>query len=188
VTIEYREGEPLIVREGTRAELAKITAYMRHGPALRTDGTPVIEHLYRVAKTVREHGGTDHEEAVAWLHDSVEDTDMLVSDIVKSFGIEVARDVWDLSEPREIRGLGGDWRHRRRVALAELMSPSATLVRLADIHDNAQTMREAKPDYFEIWRQKKIDIVYQLPRPMVLNALRVLTLDALGVTIDRIAT
>lgn len=48
-------------------------------------GAPYVVHLAEVAETVRSVGGTDIQIAVAFLHDTVEDTDVTLDDIYAEF-------------------------------------------------------------------------------------------------------
>lgn len=59
---------------------------------------PHILHIQEVADMVWASGGTDNEVIAAWLHDSVEDTNVTLEDIEKEFGKEVAEIVSGLTD------------------------------------------------------------------------------------------
>ncbi len=72
----------------TIIEKAKNFAKKAHKNHTENDNlkTPYFFHLQRVARLVQLSGGTDDEIASAWLHDTVEDTDVTIDDIRKEFG------------------------------------------------------------------------------------------------------
>lgn len=55
------------------------------GVANKHDGEPYVLHLDRVFCLVRDAGGDEVQQAVAWLHDTVEDTDVTLQDIRVAF-------------------------------------------------------------------------------------------------------
>ena len=167
------------IRDGDVVDQAKLWAFLAHNHE-RVTGEPYTEHLRRVAEIVAEHGGDPAARATAWLHAILEGTPIRLHQVLEAFGKHIARDVYALTDPPEIRGLGAEWRHARLVALAPTLSPTAILVKLADIYDNAQTMASAKPEYFEAWRDAKYEIIFRLHRVKDHDQIRRLTLTALG--------
>lgn len=102
-------------------------AYERHGHQTRRDGvTLYIEHVQRVALMMRARGN-DIAEAVAWLHDVVEDTGA-IDWANERFPAPVEVAVVALT--RKDGEAYGDY--IERVA----RNPRARLVKLADIFDN----------------------------------------------------
>ena len=67
--------------------------------------TPYIFHLRRVAALVALSGGSDEEIAAAWLHDTIEDTNVTLKDIEREFGGAVARIVSGLTDLPEWENL-----------------------------------------------------------------------------------
>lgn len=55
------------------------------GDKNKHDGELYILHPHRVSILVRDRGGDDVQVAIAWLHDTVEDTPLLLSDIYEEF-------------------------------------------------------------------------------------------------------
>ncbi len=109
-------------------------ALIAHKGQLDKNGRPYIEHVSRVAARVR-HGG-EHLRAVAWLHDTVEDDGIPLSDLHSAgFPVEVIEAVDAISRRRE----DDDAAYYRRV----LMSPVARQVKRADIADNCDERRLA---------------------------------------------
>jgi len=59
------------LKEVERAELVARDAHAGHTDKV---GAPYIEHVERVVAAVRDAGGDEQVQAVAWLHDVIEDT------------------------------------------------------------------------------------------------------------------
>lgn len=93
------------------ADFARHVATQAHGSQTRRDGTPYIEHPKRVAELMRMYRSDSHEIealcAAAYLHDTLEDTDLTYYDIVQNFGYMIASLVAELtSNPEMKRGVG----------------------------------------------------------------------------------
>jgi (p)ppGpp synthase/HD superfamily hydrolase len=117
--------------------VAKARALAEHAHASQVDkaGRPYIEHLARVASVVADHPVSPAlSQAVAWLHDSIEDTDLNEQDLTAAgMPREVVTAVTAIThiphEPRE--------NYYTRLRRNEL----ARLVKLADIADNSDPGR-----------------------------------------------
>lgn len=71
--------------ERERAALAERIAREAHAGQFRRDGTtPYITHPAKVVALLRAAGASDEELAVAWLHDVLEDSKLLGTDLVAS--------------------------------------------------------------------------------------------------------
>lgn len=79
--------------------LVKALAYAneKHKDQKRKDGTPYIFHPVRVALLLKERGYDEKHQLVGLLHDTLEDTDATVEEIME-FGPEVAEAVIRLSK------------------------------------------------------------------------------------------
>jgi (p)ppGpp synthase/HD superfamily hydrolase len=61
-------------------DTAMLIALEAHGGTRnKHDGEMYSKHLARVWMNVRDHGGGDVQQAIAWLHDTLEDTDVTPS-------------------------------------------------------------------------------------------------------------
>ncbi|WP_395739268.1 HD domain-containing protein [Prosthecobacter sp.] len=81
-----------------RTELARKIATECHEGQTRRDGvTPYIVHPEKVAEIVEKLGGGETEIIVAWLHDTVEDTEMTHERLMELFGPEIAEAVQALT-------------------------------------------------------------------------------------------
>lgn len=109
-------------------------AHAAHAGQVDKAGRPYIEHVARVALAVE---GDDEAEAVAWLHDVLEDCPAH-SHLVSKFPPIIAEAVADLSRYPNL-GDASYYRNIRRNSLA-------LKVKLADIADNSDEARLALLD------------------------------------------
>lgn len=92
------------------------------------DGEPYILHVHRVATHVRDRGLDETHQAVAWLHDTLEDTDLTASELNAAFPPDVAAAVITLTKTR---GQSNEYYYHN---LAH--NPIAARVKISDIVDN----------------------------------------------------
>lgn len=108
------------------------------GDRNKHDGELYLLHVARVAALVEARGGDDVDIAVAWLHDTVEDTILNYDDITQAFLPYLDPDrhpVLEIVEAvRAITKVAGesnnDYYHRVK------LNPVARRVKLCDMHDN----------------------------------------------------
>lgn len=113
---------------------ARTLALEAHAGQVDKAGHPYIGHVGRVAAAVR---GDDEAEAVAWLHDVVEDCPAFAGQ-VQAFPAPLQDAVWLLSRTP---AADADTYYARISA-----DPLALKVKLADIADNADEARLASLD------------------------------------------
>ena len=118
-------------------------------------GEPYIMHPFEVAKIVSTIPHSDEMLAAAWLHDTVEDTNVTSLDIHKEFGPIVGRYVWqltDVSTPsygnRSIRK-AIDRRHTKG-AEANVKS-----IKLADLISNTKSITEHDLGFAKVYLTEK---------------------------------
>jgi len=121
-------------------ERAEIFATKTHSGQLRKDGiTPYIEHPRAVVRLLMEAGvNNDDILASAWLHDVIEDCDVIIDEIKQEFNNEVARVVAALTRDcsRE--------EYSERIRKADL---AVQLVKIADMVHNCQSIiKEIPPE------------------------------------------
>ena len=115
---------------------ARDLAYRAHAGQVDKAGRPYIEHVARVAAAVSDDPIA---EAVAWLHDVLEDCpDPDVFNEVSEFPEDIFWAVWTLTRPKDD---GSD-----RYYVYVQLDPLALRVKLADIADNADEARLALLD------------------------------------------
>lgn len=122
-------------------DVARSIATRAHLEQVDKSGQPYIGHPARVAERVR---GDDAAEAVAWLHDVVEDTTITLNDLREHFPEVVIRAVDAMSKRS---GEPIDDYYSRVMA-----NSVARAVKLADIADNTDPQRLALLDEATIAR------------------------------------
>ncbi len=121
----------------TIATRAEALARSAHADQVDKAGLPYADHPARVAARVRISApGDESAEAVAWLHDVVEDTNVTLDDLADEFGSLVAAGVEAITRRP---GEDGD-AYYLRIAANRL----AFLVKAADLADNTDPVRLAK--------------------------------------------
>lgn len=121
----------------------------------RYDGRPYIVHPIAVAEIVRSVPHTPEMIAAALLHDTVEDTDATLSDINEAFGPRVATLVaWltDISTPFHGNRQVCKELDRQHLALAPV---AAKTIKLADLIDNAISIKSGDPNFWKIFGAEK---------------------------------
>ena len=113
----------------TDVEAARALATRMHREQLDKAGLPYITHPMRVASRLV----SPEAQVVAWLHDTVEDTALALSEIEERFGPETAAAVDAISRRR-----GEAWAdYIDRVA----SNPMARQVKISDLIDNSNLSR-----------------------------------------------
>jgi (p)ppGpp synthase/HD superfamily hydrolase len=129
-------SDPLVV---AAAEFAR-TAHEDVNHLRKYTGESYAVHLEAVAGMVAEVTDDPEVVAVAWLHDTLEDTETKADDLNDNFGSRVARlveDLTDVSRPED--GNRKRRKSRDRGHLAHAL-PAAQTVKLADLIDNARSI------------------------------------------------
>ena len=127
----------------TDIEAAKSLATKAHEGQTDKAGLPYITHPERVASRL----STPEAQVVGWLHDTVEDTPLTLSDISKKFGPETAAAVDAIS-----RRDGEKWSdYIDRVAA----NPMARQVKISDLVDNSNLTRIPHITLKDVKRQAK---------------------------------
>jgi (p)ppGpp synthase/HD superfamily hydrolase len=114
---------------------------------------PYFNHLAAVVRLLESSGITDSTIlAAAYLHDTVEDTNTTMQEIVAEFGTDVAELVYWLTDAekgnRESRTLMSAWRLSRAPLQAKL-------IKFADIIDNCASIRAHDPNFFKVFAAEK---------------------------------
>ena len=122
---------------------------------------PYIVHPVAVAKLVQSVDHTDDMVVAALLHDVVEDTDNTDADIRSRFGADVLDLVMQLTRPPQSFG---DRQTKLDVDIARLREASreAKTIKLADIIDNVSTLAGRAPDFWQIYKAEKIELLKHL--------------------------
>lgn len=127
----------------TDVDLAKKLASFHHNGQTDKSGQPYIFHPERVAGRL----SVPEEIVVAWLHDTVEDTDLSLEEIEKMFGEKTAEAVEAITRRKEEQ-----WdNYINRVS----QNIIASHVKISDLIDNSNLSRLTEVGLKDIERQKK---------------------------------
>ena len=127
-------------------------------------GEPYINHPAAVVEMVRSVPHTTEMPAAAWLHDTVEDTDVTLESIESEFGAEVAGLVEMLTD---VSTAHDGLRHHRKAKdreHTEKASPSAKTIKLADLIDNTRSIVTRDPKFAAVYLEEKralLDVLKQ---------------------------
>ena len=116
---------------------------------------PYIIHLEEVAGLVAKWGGSETEQAAAWLHDTVEDCPFVTLEQLEgNFGATVASTVSELTDDKS---LSKAERKALQVHNASKKTSSAALVKLADKTSNIGALSNSPPEGWDL--QRRLDYV-----------------------------
>lgn len=159
-----REGLPDFVR-------ALAFASRKHSQQRRkdADASPYINHPIALVSILAVEAGIHDSDTLcaALLHDTIEDTDTSVEELVEAFGSGVASLVQEVTDDKLLPKVE---RKLRQVEHAAHLSPKARLVKLADKIANLRDVADSPPanwplarrqEYFD-WAKQVID---QIPDP-----------------------
>lgn len=127
------------------ARKAEILARHLHQGQKDKANHPYVEHLQFVVDHLE--NPTDEMRAVAWLHDSVEDTHITLEEIRSEFGYSVADAVSAISKRK------GENYHDYLIRVKQ--NPLARSVKLSDLKHNSDLSRLSKITEKDILRKEK---------------------------------
>ena len=134
-------------------------AYAAHaatGQLRKYTGEPYFVHVEAVAKMVATvPSATEEMIASAYLHDTIEDTEVTLHDISKNFGMDVAvlvKPLTNVSKPSD-----GNRETRKALDRAHTASasPQAKTVKLADVIHNAECITVYDPKFAKVYMKEK---------------------------------
>jgi len=122
----------------TQAAVAYATR-LHKGQRRRVDGVPFILHPLEVASLLHYAGAPDHLIAAGVLHDTIEKTDVVASDLRDRFGSRVAALVLAVSEDDSITGYA-----RRKALLREQVARAGEEALMLFAADKLSKVRELR--------------------------------------------
>ena len=146
------------------------------------DASPYINHPIALVSILAVEAGIDDQDTLcaALLHDTIEDTDTSVEELVEAFGGSVASLVQEVTDDKRLPKAE---RKLRQVEHAAHLSPKARAVKLADKIANLRDVADSPPvkwslarrqEYFD-WAKQVVD---KIPEPpAVLASLFMATYD-----------
>lgn len=146
------------------AKMFATAAHAAIGQKRKYSGDDYIVHPQRVAAIVEKHGGTDEMIAAAWLHDTVEDTDVTPGLITKMFGDEIATIVEGLTDV----SLPSDGNRAKRKSIDRMHSASAStesqFVKCADIIDNSWDIAENDLSFAKVYKSEVFLLLHAMTK------------------------
>lgn len=124
---------------------AQTMATQLHANQLDKAGKPYVQHLKAVVENLV--APTDEMLAVAWLHDSVEDTNITLDEIRYEFGQEIAEAIDAISKRSN-----EDYQH---YLMRVKQNPLARAVKIADLTHNLDLSRLPIIQEKDLKRQRK---------------------------------
>jgi (p)ppGpp synthase/HD superfamily hydrolase len=114
---------------------------------------PYVTHLADVVARVKTITQDPEIIAAAWLHDTVEDTDVTLEQIKQQFGDNVANIVW------AVTGRGESRKEKMANAIAKIaQTPGSELVKSADRLSNVSASLANNPKKLKMYRDEHKDL------------------------------
>lgn len=127
------------IQEINAVDLAMAYAVKYHnGQVNKHNGEAYLLHVLRVARHVRDRGLDTTHQAVAWLHDALEDTDLTVGALNAAFPPEIVAAVVALTKTK---GIANEDYYRILTG-----NPIAARVKISDIIDNFSRNHEIEDE------------------------------------------
>lgn len=131
-----------------------VLAHDAVGQRRKYTDAPYIVHPIRVANIVHEFRGTKDMIAAAYLHDTVEDTNVTMEDIQSNFGPDIAVIVEGLTDV----SIPSDGNREVRKAIDRQHSADASyeaqFVKCADIIDNSSDIIDMDPSFWKVYQRE----------------------------------
>ena len=127
------------------------------GQTRKYTGAAYIVHPVAVAASVAGVGADDETVAAALLHDVLEDTGCTAARLARLFGVRVARIVMQVTNPSTSTWATGNRAARKRMDRLHLRSacPEAKTIKLADVIDNVESIKEHDPKFARVYLREK---------------------------------
>jgi (p)ppGpp synthase/HD superfamily hydrolase len=134
----------------------------KHEGQLRKEAEayPYFTHVLSAALIAAEGGASDDVVIATLLHDTIEDTDTALEEIVEIFGNHIAKLVEAVTEDKSL-----PWKERKEKYYEVLRKTSddALIVSIADKIDNIESKLEAlqkEPDFHKRWKRLPEDYIW----------------------------
>ena len=131
------------------------------------DASPYINHPIALVSILTVEAGIADRDTLcaALLHDTIEDTETTVEELVETFGGEVASRVQEVTDDKRLPRLE---RKRLQVEHAVHLSPKARVVKLADKIANLRDIADSPPAGWSLERSQEYfdwakDVVDRIP-------------------------
>ena len=129
---------------------------LKHRDQRRKDkyASPYVNHPISVAKIISEIGKIEDPEvlAAALLHDTIEDTETTVEELLDNFGERVCKLVQEVTDDKTLPKLE---RKQKQINHAKELSGGATLIKLGDKISNVTDITNTPPTNWDSDRKLK---------------------------------
>lgn len=136
-------------------ERASMFAFRAHaGQTRKYTGQAYFVHPRNVAHLVKAAGGDEAQQAAAYLHDVIEDTEVTYEVVLREFGRDVADLVLELTNiyrPDSHPHLNRAERKRLEVERLSKVSARAKFIKLFDVLDNLPSICEHDPGFARVF-------------------------------------
>ncbi|MBX5130752.1 HD domain-containing protein [Rhizobium lentis] len=147
-----------------RAQDFATAAHYAVGQRRKFTNEPYIVHPRAVAGIIQALPDHTWMQVVwAWLHDTVEDTEISLDVIHTSFGSEIARGLYYLTNVEREAG-NRKLRHRLNIERLAGAPPRVQTVKIADIKDNTKNIAALGGSFAPVFLQEKEDAMAVLTR------------------------
>ncbi len=143
LTDKHEEQYKKILKTSDKKILSALKiAQDKHKNLYRKSGEPYIEHCIAVYNILRDWGVKDTNLLIAaLLHDTLEDSDLKIEQISKSFGNEVAFLVDSVTKIRLGEKEGQDFNTLKKIVGTSYVDPKVSVLKLADRYHNLSTLQ-----------------------------------------------
>jgi guanosine-3',5'-bis(diphosphate) 3'-pyrophosphohydrolase len=117
-----------------------------------------IVHPAAVALAVKKNNGSVEVEAAAWLHDTLEDTDLTYREIVVLCGTEVANLTLGCTDIIT-RGLKREDRLEKNIMHVKNGDERVQQIKMFDMLDNVKTIKDHDKPFAKIWIREKLEMI-----------------------------
>ena len=116
--------------------------------------SPYINHPIGLATILADEAGITDTSVIcaALLHDTIEDTETTVEELINHFGQEISSIVMEVTDDK---ALPKQERKQRQIAHAASISEKAKLVKLADKISNLRDVAASPPSHWELERRQQ---------------------------------
>jgi (p)ppGpp synthase/HD superfamily hydrolase len=152
-------------------EKAMIFAQAAHAGQIRKfSKLPYFLHLQSVANMVQCFETAPEMVTIAYLHDTLEDTDVEFEDLAKEFGLYIANGVQALTNEEKSFGTRAQRKAADNARLS-FINGQLQSIKLADILDNVPSMLASDPEFGKKYLLEKIETVSLLDKahPVLLS-------------------
>lgn len=156
-----------------RAKAFATQVHQRANQLRKYTHAPYIVHPAAVAELVRSVPHSPEMIAAAWLHDTVEDTQVTLNDIAQQFGTVVAGYVEMLTKISKDSDGNRDAKFNVDLQHTAQACPEAKTIKLADIIDNSRNIAELDPKFagtYLIEKQRQLSVLRQGDESLYLMA------------------